>query len=181
MMSLHINNHYAKKSGIGKKLLLTIRIVMLQEHMDLDAGDFNGVAWRRTSALIVDPFALLKKHSLIPPGPTPLWGPGGVPGEWADVCGLLKPLGSETEWEVRMDGAFTIPFGTLSFKEKDQSCHHVHTLTCCTHIFCCVLSLSFIVSLLTFHPSLVLLFLDGHFDTTPDFDFTDDPIHMILP
>ena len=29
-----------------------------------------------------------------------------------------------------------------------------------------------------FHPSL--LFLRGHFETTPDYDFTDDPIHMIL-
>ena len=25
------------------------------------------------------------------------------------------------------------------------------------------------------------LFLDGHFETNPDYDFTDDPIHMILP
>ena len=28
------------------------------------------------------------------------------------------------------------------------------------------------------HPSL--LFLDGHFETNPDYDFTDDLIHMIL-
>ena len=27
----------------------------------------------------------------MPPGSTPLWGPGGVPGEWSDVCGFLKP------------------------------------------------------------------------------------------
>ena len=27
----------------------------------------------------------------MPPGPTPLWGPGAVPGKWADVCGFLKP------------------------------------------------------------------------------------------
>ena len=30
------------------------------------------------------------------------------------------------------------------------------------------------------HPSS-LLFLDGHLETTPDYDFADDPIHMILP
>ena len=45
MMSLHINNHYAKKRGIGKKLILTIRTVMLHEHVDKVADDFNGAAW----------------------------------------------------------------------------------------------------------------------------------------
>ena len=35
-----------------------------------------------------------------------------------------------------------------------------------------------------FHPSLLLsflLFLDGHFETTPDYDRTDFDIHDILP
>ena len=35
-----------------------------------------------------------------------------------------------------------------------------------------------------FHPSLLLLFLDGHFETTLDYDlddFTDDPVHTFLP
>ena len=45
VMSLHINNNSAEKRGIGKKLLLTIRAVMLEEHVDLVAGDFNGAAW----------------------------------------------------------------------------------------------------------------------------------------
>ena len=40
VMSLHINNNYAKKRGIEKKLLLTIRAIMLEEHVDLVAGDF---------------------------------------------------------------------------------------------------------------------------------------------
>ena len=61
---------------------------------------------------------------LKPPGPTPLWEPGGVPGEWSDVFGFLKPPGSENEWQVRMHGALTIPFGMLGLKETDQSCHH---------------------------------------------------------
>ena len=34
MMSLH-TNHFAKKRGMGKKLLLTVRAVMLQEHVDM--------------------------------------------------------------------------------------------------------------------------------------------------
>ena len=41
-MSLHINNNHAKKRDIGKKLLLTFCAVMLEEHVDLVAGDFNG-------------------------------------------------------------------------------------------------------------------------------------------
>ena len=40
--------------------------------------------------------------------PTPLWGPGGVPGEWTDVCGFIKPPGFETEWHIR-NGVFEIP------------------------------------------------------------------------
>ena len=47
MMSLHINNQLAKKRGIGKKLLLTIRAAMPVEHVDLVALDVNGAAWRR--------------------------------------------------------------------------------------------------------------------------------------
>ena len=46
VMSLHINNNYAKKRGIDKKLLLTIRAVMLDEHVDFAAGHFNGAAHR---------------------------------------------------------------------------------------------------------------------------------------
>ena len=52
VMSLHINNNYAKTRGIGKKLLLTVRAVMLDEQKDLVAGDVNGAAWcRRTCVL----------------------------------------------------------------------------------------------------------------------------------
>ena len=32
-----------------------------------------------------------------------------------------------------------------------------------------------------FHPSLLLLFLDGHFQTTPHYDLTDFDIHDFLP
>ena len=82
----------------------------------------------------------------------------------------------------------------------------VHTLTCCTHIFLVHIHCAYtshihmrvthmhgsrvlavrmssslcdlIFSLLMFHPSLLLLFLDGHFKTVPDFD--DVPVHTIL-
>ena len=86
----------------------------------------------------------------------------------------------------------------------------VHTLTCCTHIFVvyihcaytshilmrvahmhgsrvsavrmssslCHLTFSFLM----LHPSLLLLFFDGHFETTPDlYDLTDFDVHDFLP
>ena len=80
-MSVHINNQFAKKRGIGKKLLLTIRAIMLEEHVDLVAGDFNDAAWcrlcgndRKFSSIIGD------TDLSMPLGPTPVWGPGAVPG-----------------------------------------------------------------------------------------------------
>ena len=93
-MSLHTTNHFAKKRGIGKKLLLAVRTVILQEHVDMVAGDFNGAAWRRQSgsdprpiSIIVEAFA--NTDLPVPPGPTPLWDPGGVPGGLSDVCGFF--------------------------------------------------------------------------------------------
>ena len=128
MMSLHINNHFAQNRGIGKKLLLTVRAVMLQEHVDMVAGDFNGAAWRRQPGSDPRPISIIEEafvNSSLPEPlvPTPLWGLGGVPVEWSDVCGFLKPPGCEPEWQVRVHGAFTIPFSTPGLKEKDQSCH----------------------------------------------------------
>ena len=86
MMSLHINNQYANKRGMTKNL----------SQVDMVAGDFNGAAWRRRSgddqrrdSTLEEAFA--NKNLPIPHGPTPLWGPCRVPGEWADVCGIIKP------------------------------------------------------------------------------------------
>ena len=88
MVSLHTNNNYAQKRGIGKKLLLTIRAVMVEEHVDVVAGDLNGAAWRRDTnansiSIIEEAFADCALP--VPPGPTPLWSPGAVPGMRADV------------------------------------------------------------------------------------------------
>ena len=54
---------------------------------------------------------------------TPLWGPGAVPGEWADVCGFIKPPDSHDKWQVRLHGAFSILHSALGLKERDQCCH----------------------------------------------------------
>ena len=86
----------------------------------------------------------------------------------------------------------------------------VHTLACCTRIYLVYMHCAYTshilmrvtymhgsrvsavgmssslchltFSLLMFHPSLLLLFLDGHFETFPDFDdLTDVSVHAILP
>ena len=56
-------------------------------------------AWRRPcgndrklTSFVEEAFA--DTNLLVPLGPTPLCGPGAVPGKWADVCGFLKPLDS---------------------------------------------------------------------------------------
>ena len=110
---------------------------MDQQQVDLVAGDFDGSAWRRQSgsdSRIISSIeeTFVNTNLPLPPGPTPLWGAGGGPGEWSDVCGFFKPPGSENEWQVRVHGAFTIPHSTLGLKEKDQSCHHevwIHLLS----------------------------------------------------
>ena len=75
ILSLLINNVYAKKRGIGKKLILSIRAVMLQENVGLVAGDFNGAAWRCDSrnniSTIEEAFADCALP--MPPGTPPLW------------------------------------------------------------------------------------------------------------
>ena len=97
-MSLHINNNCATKRRIGKELLLTIRAIMLEEHVDLVAGDFNGAAWRQS----------IGTDFPMPPGVTPLWGRGAVPGEWTDVCGFEEgdKTGRNTQGSLSMSGEF---------------------------------------------------------------------------
>ena len=86
VVSLHTNNHFAKKGGIGKNLLLAVRTVMLQEQVDMVAGDFNGAAWRRHSGSDPRPISSVEETFVntnlpLPLGPTPLLEPGGVPSE----------------------------------------------------------------------------------------------------
>ena len=77
------------------------------------ADDFNGVVWRKKSgddqqrdSTIEEAFA--NTNLPIPHGSSPLWGPGNVPGEWADVCGFIKPPNTDNEWQIRGHGEFEI-------------------------------------------------------------------------
>ena len=121
---LHLSHFYSKKRGIAKKLI--IRAIMICQQIDVVAGDFNGSAWRcsnRNNISTIDE-AFADCALPAPPGPTPLWGPGSIPNNWADVCGFLKPPGSDRYWKVRMHGAFSILRKTLGLCPNDQSCHH---------------------------------------------------------
>ena len=99
---------------------------MLDENVDLVAGDFNGAAWRSDNSnnvsIIEEGFADCALP--MPPGPTPLWGPGSILGNWADVCGFLKPTASDRQVKVRLHGAFSFPRDVLGLHPNDQSCHH---------------------------------------------------------
>ena len=91
---LTYQQYQRQKRGIAKKLILTIRAIMIGQQIDVVAGDFKGIAWqcnnRNNISTIEEAFA---DALPTPPGPTPLWGPGSVPNNWADVCGFLKPPG----------------------------------------------------------------------------------------
>ena len=73
---------------------------MISQEVDLFAGDFNGTAWRCRSrnniSTIDEAFTDCALPS--PQGLTPLWGPGSIPNNWADVCGFLTLLESEQTW-----------------------------------------------------------------------------------
>ena len=75
----------------------SLRAIMISQEVDLGAGDFNGTAWRyrgNDNLSTIDE-AFMDSILPTPPGPPPLWGPGSIPDNWADVCGFLKPPGSQ--------------------------------------------------------------------------------------
>ena len=118
--------YFCQEKGIAKKIVQTMRAIMISQDIDLVAGDFNATAWRSRSrdnpSTIDEVFSDCALPT--PPGPTPLWEPGSIPNKWADVCGFLKPPGSQRFWKVSKHGAFSIPRKALGLRPNDQSCHH---------------------------------------------------------
>ena len=113
--------HYT--STMPRKIIQAVRSLMISQDIDLVAGDFNGAAWRcrsRDNLSSIDE-AFADSALPTPPGPTPLWGPGSIPNNWADVCGFLKPPGSQRFWKVNKHGAFSIPRQALALRANDQS------------------------------------------------------------
>ena len=126
VMSLHINNNYAKKRGIGKKLLLTIRAVMLEEHVDLVDGDFNGAAWRRatsanTISIIEEAFADWLADASWPHTIVGVQERCRVRGR---TCADFSISWTNERRRVRQHGAFPIHHDAQGIRQTDQSCHH---------------------------------------------------------
>ena len=46
VLPLQISNIYAKRKGIAKNIIQTLRAIRISQDIDLVAGDFNGTAWR---------------------------------------------------------------------------------------------------------------------------------------
>ena len=95
MISLHCDNEVAKRRSIPLNVLLTLRTAMIEESVDLVAGDLNGASWRRKVGNEQRTDSILEKAFstpwlALPPGQTPLWLPGGIPHEWTDVCGFVN-------------------------------------------------------------------------------------------
>ena len=129
LLSLHINNNYARKSGIGKKFLHTIRAKSRKSTLtwwpvfstDQPGASQSGTTPQLTSVLEE---AFADTDFPVRPGLPPLFGPGAMPGEWTDVCGFVKQPKSRDVWKIRPHVAFTIPRETLGLRQRDQSCHH---------------------------------------------------------
>ena len=66
---------------------------MFKEHVEFVAGDFNVAANAATRLSIIQE-AFADRLTGATWHHTSLWGPVSSPGEWADVCGFLKPPGS---------------------------------------------------------------------------------------
>ena len=107
---------------------------MISQNIDSIAGDFNGAALRCRSrdnnSTIDEVFSDCALPT--PPGTPPLWGPGSIPNNWADVCGFLKPPGSQRFLEGEPTWClFHATTGSWLYDQGDQSCHqetwlHLH-------------------------------------------------------
>ena len=125
VLSLHINSVFPTKRGIAKKIIQTVRALLISQNIDLVAGDFNGAAWRCRSRDHISTIDEVFSDCLaFDAGPHTIVGPGSIPSNWADVCGFLKLPGSQRFWKVSKHGAFSIPRQALGLRSSDQSCHH---------------------------------------------------------
>ena len=99
---------------------------MISQNIDLVAGNFNRTAWLCRSRDNISAIYEVFSDSALPtpPGPTPLWRPGSMPNNWADVNGFLKPPGSQRPWKVNKHGAPPIFRQALGLRSSDQRCHH---------------------------------------------------------
>ena len=122
VLSLHISNVYAKKRHC-QEIIQATRSLMISQDIHLVAGEFNGAAWlfrsRGNLSSIDEAFADCALPT--PPGTPPMWGPGSIPINKADVCGFLKRTGSQRFWKVDKHGVFSILRQALGVRANDQN------------------------------------------------------------
>ena len=126
VLSLHMSNICAKKKGIAKKLILTLRAIMTSQEVDLVAGDFNGTAWRcrsRSNLSTIDE-AFTDCALPTPPGPSTIVATGIHSRQLGRRLRISQTTGFYLILEVNKHGAFSIPRKTLGLRPTDQSCHH---------------------------------------------------------
>ena len=120
--SLHINNSYAKKRSIGKKLILTSDA--FDEKVDLVAGDFNGAAWRRDNSNSISIIEEAFADCRCLPAPHHCGDQGRF-----RVRGLTCVDSSNPRIQME-NGKFLStahshsPHEALGIRQTDQSCHH---------------------------------------------------------
>ena len=80
--------HLRQEEAIAKKLILTLRAIMISQEVDLVASDFNGTSGRcrsRNNLSTIEEAFTDSPFPTTPGPPPPLWGPGSIPDIWADV------------------------------------------------------------------------------------------------
>ena len=74
----------------------------------------------KTTSIIEEAFA--DTDLPVPPGTTPLWGSGAVPGGWADACGCLMPPDSHEKWKSTITrGVFCLTTVPWVFVKKIEA------------------------------------------------------------
>ena len=124
VLSLHTSNIYAKTRGIAKKLIYTIRAIMIGQQNDLVAGDFNGTPWRFSNrdniSTIDEAFCrLCIANSLNHCGAPDRFQTTGL----TSVRSLNRPIqiGIGRHACLVLSPSYA---KTLGLRPTDQSCHH---------------------------------------------------------
>ena len=106
--------------GFAKTCFLTDRTVMFQEQVDMAPhGGASQAMGHRPSGTIEEAFC---QHVLTcSAGPHTAVGDQVVyQANWVTHADLSSHRGSETEWHIRMHGAFQVPYDTLGIRRADQ-------------------------------------------------------------
>ena len=106
MISLARSRRVPRNGQLHCTVMSSTAIRCMLRSAVLPGRDFNGASWRRMLRAerrcdSTKTRTFRNTNLPIPSGPSTLWRPGTVAGEWWDVCDFLKPLESQSEWHSR--------------------------------------------------------------------------------